>query len=238
MRRLVTLAVLALAACASPPQGPAPVTYAPTPMPTQSGAVLDADAAMNNFASVAINMEPAIEAECRARSPRANCDFQIVVDTRPDQPPNAYQTLDRSGRPIVAFNLGLIADARNVDELAFVMGHEAAHHIAAHIPRQQETALRGALLGGLIAAATGADPETVRTAQNVGATVGARRYSQDFELEADALGTVIAWDAGYDPERGAAFFGRLPDPGNQFLGTHPPNARRIDTVRQTLATLR
>jgi hypothetical protein len=32
--------------------------------------------------------------------------------------------------------------------------------------------------------------------------VGARRYSKAFELEADALGTVIAARAGYDPLRG------------------------------------
>ncbi len=68
--------------------------------------------------------------------------------------------------------------------------------------------------------------------------VGARRYAKDYELEADALGTVLAWEAGFDPERGAAFFARIPDPGNRFLGTHPPNAQRIDTVRRTLASLR
>ena len=54
----------------------------------------------------------------------------------------------------------------------------------------------------------------------------------------NALGTVLTWKAGYDPERGAAFFARIPDPGNRFLGTHPPNAARIETVRRTLATLR
>ena len=40
--------------------------------------------------------------------------------------------------------------------------------------------------------------------------------------------------AGYDPVRGAAYFTRIPDPGNKFLGTHPPNASRIETVRQAV----
>ena len=57
------------------------------------------------------------------------------------------------------------------------------------------------------------------------------------ELEADALGTIIAHEAGFDPLRGAAFFERIPDPGNQFLGTHPPNAARIETVRRVAASL-
>ena len=125
-----------------------------------------------------------------------------------------------------------------MDELAFVLGHEAAHHIAEHIPRQQQTALTGALVLGVLTAATGGDASAVRNAQDLGGTLGARRYAKDYELEADALGTILAWDAGYDPERGAAFFARIPDPGNQFLGTHPPNARRIETVRLTLNGLR
>lgn len=41
----------------------------------------------------------------------------------------------------------------------------------------------------------------------------------------------------YDPLRGAEFFTRIPDPGNRFLGTHPPNAARLETVRRTAAAL-
>jgi predicted Zn-dependent protease len=60
--------------------------------------------------------------------------------------------------------------------------------------------------------------------------VAARGYSREFELEADALGAEIAWTAGFDPVRGTGFFDRLPDPGDRFLGTHPPNAERKATV--------
>ena len=59
-----------------------------------------------------------------------------------------------------------------------------------------------------------------------------------FELEADALGAEIALRAGFDPVRGAAFFNRLPDPGDQFLGTHPPTANRLAVVAKTVARLR
>ncbi|MFK7744911.1 MAG: M48 family metallopeptidase [Roseobacter sp.] len=190
-----------------------------------------------DFAQVVRTVEPVAERECKARTSRVNCDFKIVVDDRPNQPANAFQTIDKSGRPIIAFTLQLIEDARNQDELAFVMGHEAAHHIAGHIGRQQQNAVAGAVIAGSLAVLLGGDAGVVETAQRRGAQVGARTYSKEFELEADALGTVITARAGFDPVRGAEFFRRIPDPGDRFLGTHPPNAQRIAIVRETAAGL-
>ena len=195
--------------------------------------------AVSTFVAVVAQVEPVAERICRARARfGVNCDLQIVVDSRPGLPPNAFQTVDGRGRPIVGFTIALIADARNADEIAFVLGHEAAHHIAGHIPKRAETAIAGALVAGVLAQASGADPEAIRAAQDLGAEVGARSYSRDFELEADALGAEIAFLAGFDPVTGAGFFDRLPDPGDQFLGTHPPNAARKAQVRQVTDRLR
>lgn len=191
-----------------------------------------------SFGAVVAQVEPVAEQMCRERRGwGTDCDLQIVIDTRPDQPPNAFQTLDRAGRPIVGFTAALVADARNADEIAFVMGHESAHHIAGHIPRRQQSAAAGAMVAGVLAQASGADPEAVRQIQQLGAEVGARTYSREFELEADALGAEIALRAGFDPVRGAAFFDRLPDPGDEFLGSHPPNAERQALVAATVARL-
>lgn len=198
----------------------------------------DPDTAARAFVAVVQRVEPVAEAECRARSPQLNCDFQIAVDNRPGLPPNAFQTRDASGRPIIGFTLALIMDARNQDELAFVLGHEAAHHIAGHLDLVQQSAWAGAVAAGVLASLGGARPEAIQRAQAIGAGVGARTFSKDFELEADSLGTVISWRAGYDPIAGAGFFARLPDPGNRFLGTHPPNADRQRVVAQTLAQVR
>ncbi|MEX0367797.1 MAG: M48 family metallopeptidase [Ruegeria sp.] len=186
------------------------------------------------FAQVVQRVEPVAERECRSRTRGVNCDFKILVDDRPGVPSNAFQTLDDNGRPIIVFTQALIDDARNSDELAFVMGHEAAHHVEGHIARQRENAAAGAVIFGGLATLTGADPAA---AQRIGAQVGARTYSKEFELEADALGTVITARAGYDPVNGSQFFNRIPDPGDRFLGTHPPNAQRIDIVRRTAAGL-
>ncbi len=190
-----------------------------------------------SFVQVVRTIEPVAERECRTRTSGINCDFNIVVDDRAGQPANAYQTEDRAGRPVIAFTLALIGDARNADELAFILGHEAAHHIEGHIARQQQNAVAGAVIFAGLATLSGGDATAVESAQRLGAQVGARTYSKDFELEADALGTVITARAGYNPLRGAEFFARIPDPGDKFLGTHPPNASRLDTVRRTAAGL-
>jgi Zn-dependent protease with chaperone function len=229
------VAVAALAACEVAPvqteaQGGAVQT-------TPRGPVLSQSQAARSFARVVQTVEPVAERECRARTTGVNCDFNIIIDDRPNQPANAYQTLDKKGRPVVAFTLPLIRDARNEDELAFVLGHETAHHIAGHIGRQQQNAVAGAVIFAGLATLTGGDANAVRTAQRLGAQVGARTYSKDFELEADALGTIITAKAGFDPSRGAEFFTRIPDPGDKFLGTHPPNAARIEVVRRTAAGL-
>ncbi|MDH3265235.1 MAG: M48 family metallopeptidase [Paracoccaceae bacterium] len=232
IRAAALYAAALLAACATPL--PTPLAPPPAEAPIRP----DAATAARNFTAVVAALEPVAERECRARAPRLDCDFRILVDDRPGQPPNAFQTLDAAGRPVIGFTLALIAETRNRDELAFVLGHETAHHIAGHLARTQGNALAGALVFGTLAALTGAPVDDVRAAQDLGATVGARSYSKDFELEADALGTVIAWRAGFDPARGAEFFTRVPDPGNRFLGTHPPNSARRAIVLQTLATLR
>jgi Zn-dependent protease with chaperone function len=234
MRWLAALMMTALlAGCvtpvAQPPQS-APVATEAAYLPPREAA--------RNFITAVAAMEPVVERACRARIPNNRCDFQIVVDDRRDQPPNAFQTIDKQGRPILGFTLALIADARNVDEIAFVMGHEAAHHILGHIPQQQQSATQGALIAGILVAAGGGGSDAIENAQKIGASLGARRFSKGFELEADALGTELTEEAGFDALRGANFFSRIPDPGDQFLGTHPPNAARMDTVRQVVSRLR
>jgi predicted Zn-dependent protease len=216
------------------------VTVEPAPRPAPQPAVdrVPAGTAVANFRAAVARVEPAAERLCRAESaPSVDCDFLIRIDPNPDAPPNAFQSLGPNGRPILTFTRSLIADARNVDEIAFVIGHEAAHHIEQHIARQRQSATAGAVVGGLIATVAGADRGTVEQISRAGASVGARSYSKEHELEADALGTIITARAGYDPVRGAAFFTRIPDPGDRFLGSHPPNAERIAVVRRVASQL-
>lgn len=228
--RLPLTAVLALTLGGCATLTPPPFV----PPAGDSAETASARAAAETFLRVVAAVEPVAEDLCRSEGIARTCDFRIVVDDRLDQPPNAFQTLDNRGRPVIGFTLALIANAQNPDELAFVMGHEAAHHIAGHIPRRQDQALAGALVAGVLAQASGAAPDQVRAAQDLGAEVAARGYSREFELEADALGAEIALIAGFDPIRGSGFFDRLPDPGDRFLGSHPPNAERKAKVAATV----
>jgi Zn-dependent protease with chaperone function len=240
MRRLaaaltLTLSALALAGCVTTPTPSAP--DAPAQASPSAPARVSANTARANFQAAARRVEPVAERICRQRAPNLNCDFLIQIDPNPRQPPNAFQTLDRNGRPLVIFTQALIEDARNQDEIAFVIGHETAHHIENHIARQRQSATTGAIIGGVLGSLAGASAGVVDELSRAGALAGARRFSKEHELEADALGTIITDAAGYNPVRGAQFFSRIPDPGDRFLGTHPPNAQRIETVRRTAASL-
>ncbi|MBI1415851.1 MAG: M48 family metalloprotease [Limimaricola sp.] len=228
-RLLIVIVCLGLAACdvAAPKTPSAPVSS------ERSAA---ARAAVQMFLDVVDNVAPVAASDCRARAPGRDCNFVIGVDSDPRQPPNAFQTTDRNGHPVIVFTIALIASVQNPDELAFVMSHEVAHHILGHLALTQANAAAGADAMVRIAAANGRTTRAqLRAAQQLGAELGARRYSKEFELQADALGTVIAHDAGYDPVKGALFFFRLPDPGNDFMSTHPGNAERYALVQRVAA---
>ena len=228
------LCLVLLAACAVPPApAPAPerVLVRPDGLPTP-------EVAADNFVTVIDRVEPKAEATCKRIRRDDNCDFRIFVDNDPRLPPNAFQAEDRSGHPVIVFSIALIAMARNKDELAFILGHESAHHTLGHIDRSRTLAEAGAQAAALQAQSRGAGRTEIDLARRIGGAVNARRYSKTFELEADALGTRIAYAAGFDPIRGAEYFSRTPDPGNRFLGTHPPNAERIAQVRRIVALLR
>lgn len=243
--RAAAIAVLALAGCAE--TGPGGLEAARLPGPAVPPVVVSpapdtpagARAAARSFVDVISRMEPAVERECyQRRTQPINCDYQFFVDDRAGLEPNAFQTIDAQGRPIIGFTLSLIGAARNADELAFVVGHEASHHILGHLDRKSSAATVGSVILGGLASAYGADNRTVQTAQQVGAQVGATYYSKEWELEADYLGAIIALNAGYDPQHGAQFFARFPDPGDRILGTHPTNATRMAQVARAVADYR
>jgi Zn-dependent protease with chaperone function len=204
--------------------------------PEQVVSRLSVEQATARLAPIKRRLEPIAERECKALTKGTNCDFAISVHKDRNAPPNAFQSY-KSGRPHITFTAALISNARNDDELAFVMGHEAAHHIEGHIQQSTSNAIAGAVIVGVLATLAGAGSSGVDAAVDIGASVGGRSYSKKYELEADRLGTVITHKAGYNPVRGAEYFNRIPDPGDRFLGSHPPNQQRIETVRETAKKL-
>ncbi|ANT63055.1 hypothetical protein AYJ57_21525 (plasmid) [Salipiger sp. CCB-MM3] len=224
------------------------------PATAQAGRRLSTSAALRQFAQVVARVEPVAERFCKqetADRPDFNCDINIVVD---EQMPvrNAYQTYTKDGRPVVAFTVPMIADARNPDELAFVMGHEMGHHLGQHMHKQKQQAMAGAIILGAVAAYgqasanasnpyryRGNDQQVLQDSMTLGAGVGQMAYSQTYELESDVIGAAITKAAGYDPVKGARFFarpeGQKTQDGNlSFWGTHPPDAKRLATVLATV----
>lgn len=195
---------------------------------------MDPTEALQAFGEVTRRVEPVAERSCREMTTGLNCDFLIRIDPDRKAAPNAYQSLDKSGRPVITFTRSMLGQIANRDELAFVMSHEAAHHIRGHLARQQQNAVAGAVILAGLASLAGGSAGDISNAQDLGATVGARSYSKGFELEADELGTLITHKSGYRPSVGIQFFYRLPDPGDRFLGTHPANPDRVRVVQQTI----
>ena len=89
-------------------------------------------------------------------------------------------------------------------------------------------------IGGLLVAVGGGD---VQVGVDLGATIGGRSYSKQFELQADVIGTHITDRAGYSPEIGSRSFERTGG-SNALLATHPPSAARKARVDAEIARIR
>lgn len=260
-------ALLLLAACgttyAVPEAGEASVSQARAmfaaerdPAVAHAGR-LDPAAAVAQFRTVAAAVEPVAETFCRSQTEEIanfNCDIRLDIDPQATDR-NAFFHFAEGGAPTVTFTVPLIMDARNPDELAFVMGHEMGHHIGRHIQKGQQQAVAGMLIMGALAAYgqaqmtaanpyryTGNDSQQMHDMMGIGGAVGEAAYSQTYELEADVIGTYIATAAGYDPVLGARFFARPEQPvtasgARSFWGTHPAHETRLATVIETRAAM-
>lgn len=205
-------------------------------------------AAEARFARVAGRVGPTARKLCEAEldaDKAKDCAVRIEIDRKMAER-NAYFTyVDQ--KPTIRFSVPLLQDTQNDDEVAFVMGHEYGHLIGQHIQKQQQQAVTGALIMGVLTAAASANAASsgayynhnaVSQNMELGAAVGGRAYSQTYELESDMLGARIASSAGYDPVKGAKFFARDEAARSEtgklsFWGTHPADKDRLAVVIAT-----
>jgi Zn-dependent protease with chaperone function len=128
-------------------------------------------------------------------------------------------------------NVGAIVAADNEAELVGVMAHEMSHvymqHSAKQAGKAQWTSLLGAL-GGLFGG--GAAGSLARLGIQLGAGTLMMKYSRGDEAQADAVGAIIMYKAGYNPKALADFFEKLERQsgggGPQFLSDHPNPGNR------------
>ena len=99
------LAALILASCAPTPQ----VKQIPR-VQAQSAVISTGKedlTSMTTMRRIVARVEPIGEQICRDTGRVSNCDFKIQVDTSTPDVVNAYQTLEKDGRPLVVFSIGL-----------------------------------------------------------------------------------------------------------------------------------
>lgn len=204
--------------------------------------------AMTRFKRVSAKIKPVAEGLCKRETAELqgfDCSVDIGIDTKMEQR-NAYFTYADHARkrdPMIMVTRSMLRDVQNDHELAFVLGHEYGHLIARHIQKQEQQAAAGALILGAIAVVAVAndpfaDPNLISDNVELGYALGQKAFSQEYELESDTLGTLIARSAGYDPIIGAKFFARgeaprVEDKRLSFWGTHPPDEKRLATVIAT-----
>jgi predicted Zn-dependent protease len=140
------------------------------------------------------------------------------------------------GGPIFV-NLGTIQAADNEGELAGVLAHEMSHVYMQHSAKQAPKATVAQIIAGLAGAVlpqSGAG-NLARMGIQFGAGGLLMKYSRKDEAQADSVGAIIMYRAGYNPKSMADFFQKLEEKygagGPQFLSDHPNPGNRQASIQ-------
>ncbi len=171
-------------------------------------------------------------------SPAGDYPYEFTVIN--DDSINAFAL---PGGPIFVHS-GLIEAADNEGQVAGVLAHEISHVVLRHGTSQASKASIIQLPAVLAGAAIG-DQGVLAQLGQLGLGLGVNslimKYSRSAENEADALGTHILAEAGYNPVEMATFFQKLEAEGGArpptFLSSHPSPGDRVEKVRAEMATL-
>jgi len=145
------------------------------------------------------------------------------------------------GGPIF-INVGTITAADNEAELAGVMAHEMSHVYMQHSAKQMKQNLGPSILAGLgqIAGQVfgGIGGAIASMGGQIAGGMWSMKYSRGDEAQADAVGAIIMWKAGYNPKAMAEFFQKLEKEGGaggpQFLSDHPNPGNRVQAVDEEI----
>ena len=148
----------------------------------------------------------------------------------------------------IGVNIGLIAIAKNVDELASVMAHEIAHvrlkHSMQMIERAQKVNIASMISVLAAILISGQDAEVANAILFTGIAGGTQsmiNYTRENEYEADREGIELLKKSDYNP-RAAADFMRVLQSREQrgelasieYLRTHPVSENRIAEISSRL----
>jgi beta-barrel assembly-enhancing protease len=145
------------------------------------------------------------------------------------------------GGPMFIYT-GIFKPADNEGQLAGVMAHEMSHVILRHGTHEASKANLIKLPLALAGAASGGSLLGQVAQMGLGLTANSfiLKFSRDAESEADALGSHLMSEAGYNPIEMARFFEKLAASGGQgpqFLSDHPNPGNRERAIEQEIRTL-
>lgn len=137
-------------------------------------------------------------------------------------------------------NIGTITAAQNEAQLAGVMAHEMSHVYMQHSAKQSGKLLPNILSGlGQVAGAVigGVGGAIASAGGQLGGGIFSMKYSRGDEAQADAVGAIIVYKAGYNPMELANFFEILNKQGGsppQFLSDHPNPGNRSAAISKEI----
>jgi predicted Zn-dependent protease len=166
----------------------------------------------------------------------------VAASERPEQP---YRITILNAPAVNAFALpggylyvtrGLLALANDSSEVAAVLAHEMAHVVANHAVQRQNKVRDAQIVSQAV---SDVDPDSGQLALASSQRTLAS-FSQQQELEADAMGVKTIGKAGYDPFAAARFLSTMAtysdyrasltmrDKRPDFLSSHPTTPQRVD----------
>ncbi len=138
----------------------------------------------------------------------------------------------------IAFYYGILQQLQlNDDEVAMIMGHEAAHALREHARERmgKTAATRGAIEIGAALLGLGS---AGRMAADLGGNLLTLKFGREDESEADLIGIELAARAGYDPGAGVTLWQKMAQASKgappQFMSTHPSGPTRIHDIEVNL----
>jgi predicted Zn-dependent protease len=138
----------------------------------------------------------------------------------------------------IAFYYGILDQLQlSDDEVAIIMGHEAAHALRDHARERMGKTVATRVGAGLVSSLFGLG-NLGDAALNMGAQLLTLRFSREDESEADLVGIDLAARAGYNPSAGVTLWQKMMATNKgappAWMSTHPSSSSRIDDIQRNL----
>jgi predicted Zn-dependent protease len=138
----------------------------------------------------------------------------------------------------IAFYYGILDRLQlNDDEVAMIMGHEAAHALREHARERMGKTAATRIGAGVVSALLGLG-NTGDALLNMGGQLLTLKFGREDESEADLIGIDLAARSGYDPHAGVTLWQKMASANKgappEFISTHPSGPTRIKDIETNL----